>query len=130
MTMKKVLIGVTTGASSGAGNTDSGDIFGKLYSILYIPGNIATGATITITCKNGAPGATPFTQTLLVKASAGTANVMFYPRELVNATADGAALTGTSGGDRACPLVAGRINFAVASGDNSKTGYVVIYYED
>jgi hypothetical protein len=68
---------------------------------------------------------------LLTKTSLGTAALWFYPRDLVNAVADGAALTGTAGGDRACPILAGNIQVVVSSGGGTPlTGYVVVYYED
>lgn len=125
--MKSVMITMTTGASSGAVTAVSpSSVFGKLYAIEYQPGTIDTGATLTVTCvgNNGASKA------LLTKATAGTSNLWFYPRDLVHAVADGAALTGTSGGDRALPILNGVINAAIASGANSKTGYCVIYYEE
>jgi hypothetical protein len=65
----------------------------------------------------------------LTKASAGTAVAWFYPRYLVHAVADGAALTGTAGGDRAAPIVSGVLKVVVASGGDTKTGKVIFYYE-
>jgi hypothetical protein len=56
--------------------------------------------------------------------------VWFYPRDLVHAVADGAALTGTAGGDRAKPLLNGVPQLAVASGGTTFAGRVILYYED
>ena len=124
--MKQIIMQLNTGAADGAASTSSTEtVIGKLYALLYVPGNIDTGATLTVTCTDFNAAAKP----LLTKASAGTANVWFYPRDLVNAVADGAALTGTSGGDRACPILNGRPKAVIASGDNSKVGYCVLYYE-
>ncbi len=124
--MRKLTLSVTTGASSGAGDTTSGqDVLGKLYAILYKPGNIDTGATVTVTCEGPLAA-----KALLTKASAGTADTLYYPRDLVHKVEDGAALTGTAGSDRALPLLVGKIKFAVASGANSKTGSIVVFYED
>jgi hypothetical protein len=67
---------------------------------------------------------------VLTKASAGTANLWFYPRDLVHAVADGAALTGTSGGDRDLPILAGVIKVVIASGGDTKTGKVIVYFEE
>jgi hypothetical protein len=97
-----------------------------LYAVEYQPGTIATGATLTLTCLGGNAAEKP----LLTKASAGTANSWYYPRDLVHAVTDGSALTGTSGGDRACPILQGVVKAVIASGGNSKVGYVAIYYED
>jgi hypothetical protein len=125
--MKSVMLKLTTHVSAGTASTDSPSaVFGKLYAIEYQPGTIDTGATVTVICTGNNGAAKP----LLTKASAGTANSWYYPRDLVHAVADGAALTGTTGGDRALPIMNGVINAAIASGANSKVGYVVVYYED
>ena len=91
--------------------------------MLYLPGSTDTGATVTVTCEG------PFTKPLLTKASAGTANTLYYPRDLVHAVADGAALTGTAGGDRTAPLVDGKAKVVIASGGNAKSGSLIVYYE-
>ena len=125
--MKDIPLALNTHVSAGTATTLAPTgVLGELYAILYIPGTIDTGATVTITCI-GIDGSE---KPLLTKASAGTSNVWFYPRDLVNAVADGAALTGTAGGDRTCPILAGVVKAAIASGGNSKAGKVVIYYED
>jgi hypothetical protein len=125
--MKEIFLTLTTGVSDGAASTSATTgVLGKLYAIEYQPGTIDTGATLTVTCVGPNGSSKP----LLTKASAGTANVWYYPRDLVNAVADGAALTGTSGGDRALPILQGRPLVAIASGGNSKVGYCILYYED
>lgn len=112
-------------ATSGAGASDEQQtILGELYAIKYIPTSIDTGATVTVTCEGDG-----FSKPLLTKATAGTSTLLFYPRDLVHAVSDGAALTGTSGGDRVEPLLAGKIKVVIASGGSVKTGSVVIYYE-
>jgi hypothetical protein len=126
--MNKQTFSFTTDASGDATSgqstsTAQASIFGKLVAIDYLPGNTDTGATVTVTCVGD------ITKALLTKASAGTANTRFYPRDLVNGVADGAALTGTSGGDRTQPLLTGKIKVVIASGGDTKTGSVVIYYE-
>lgn len=121
--MRSINLTLNTGAADGAAST-TGErkIFGRLYAIEYRPGTIDTGATLTITCEGR--GSKP----LLTKASAGTANSWYYPRDLVHAVADAAALTGTSGGDRDLPILDGAPKAVIASGANSKTGNVVLYY--
>ena len=69
-------------------------------------------------------------EAVLTKASAGTAATMFYPRELVHAVADGAALTGTSGGDRCEPLLSGVPKVVIASGGATASGKVILYFEE
>ena len=121
--MRSITLKLVTHASTGAA-TVSGErsIFGRLYAVEYRPGTIDTGATVTITCEG--KGSKP----LLAKANAGTANSWYYPRDLVHAVSDGAALTGTSGGDREMPILDGIPKVVIASGANSKTGYVTLYY--
>ena len=120
--MNKQTISVTT-IADGSGTTVGHVAYGKLYAVEYQPGTLATGATITLTCEG--VGSKP----ILTKASAGTAVAWFYPRDLVHAVADGAALIGTAGGDRAQPILSGVLKVVVASGGNTMTGKVIFYYE-
>ena len=122
--MRKITLTATTDASGNATVNSTQNILGKLYAILYKPGTIDTGATITVTTQG------VFAKPLLTKASAGTSDTLYYPRDLVHAVADGAALTGTSGGDRCLPLLNGCLRLVVASGGNTLTGSIVVYYED
>ena len=124
--MKDIVLALNTHVSAGTATTlASSGVIGKLEAVLYIPGTIDTGATLTLTCL-GIDGSE---KPLLTLANAGTSNVWLYPRDLVHAVANGAALTGTAGGDRACPILAGVVKAAIASGGNSKAGKVVLYYE-
>ena len=110
----------TAGAATTLGNT----VVGKVYSVVYIPGTTDTGATVTITAEGA------MSYPILVKATAGTSNVVFYPRSLVHSNTDGAALTGTSGGDRAQPFIAGGLKLVIASGGAVKTGKVIVAIDD
>ena len=124
--MRDITLSITTAVGGAATVLGAHAVNGKLYAIAYQPGTIATGATITVTC-NGPNGSS---KPLLTKASAGTANVWFYPRDLVNAVADGAELTGTAGGDRAEPLLSGVPKVVVAAGGDGGIGRVILYYQD
>lgn len=120
--MSRQILSYTTD-SSGDATVNGKAIQGKLYAVMYAPGNTDTGATVTLTCEG--TGSKP----LLTKATAGTSNAWFYPRDIVHGVADGAALTGTSGGDRALPLMDGAPKLVIASGGAAKTGSVIVYYE-
>jgi len=125
MTMKHIT--VTLGPTSAGGGFTTGatqPANGKLYAIEYRPGDIDTGATIAVTCESDV------SKPILTKASAGTSNTWFYPRDIMNAVADGAALTGTAGGDRALPIFSGRPKVVVTSGGDTKTGSIVFHYEE
>ena len=122
--MRKLVFDITTNGSGAATVNAELSVLGKLYAIEYQPGTIATGATLTITCEDGV-----YSKPLLTKANAGTSNVEYYPRDLVNAVADGSALTGTSGGDRVQPFLSGKVKVVIASGGNTLTGKVIVYYE-
>lgn len=112
-------------ATVGHGTSSQQDhVIGKVYAIKYKPGTIDTGATVTVTSVGNGD-----TKPLLTKATAGTSTVWFYPRDLVHAVLDGAALTGTSGGDRALPVVDGYFKVVIASGGSVASGSVTIYYE-
>ena len=125
--MKDTVLKLTTIAATGAVTVKGEAVKGKLHAILYVPGTLDTGAGIVVTCEGFQGSSKP----LLTKTSLGTSNLWFYPRDLVHGVADGAALTGTAGGDRACPILAGNIQVVVSSGGATPlTGYVVVYYED
>jgi len=124
--MKEIVLPITTDGSGAATVLAPTGVLGELYAIGYFPGTIATGATVTVTCNGPAGVSKP----LLTKANAGTTDSWYYPRDLVHAVTDGAALTGTSGGDRACPILAGVPKVVVASGGATASGTLVLYYED
>lgn len=122
--MKPVPVPLTTD-TAGAGTVLGPAVYGKLYAIEYSPGSLAAGTDLTVTCEG--TGSKP----LLTKADAGTAVVWFYPRDLVHGVADGAALTGTSGGDRCLPLLAGRLKIVLAQGGGVTTnGKLTFHIEE
>jgi hypothetical protein len=105
---------LTTNAS-GAVTINSGTVNGRILGIRYVPGDIATGATLTVTTETTA-------QAVLTKTSAGTANVWFYPRVLGSKNTDGASTTFFDyiwAAKEALTIV-------IASGGDTKTGSVLI----
>lgn len=115
--MRKLTLDITTAADGSATVNSAQNIFGIVHAILYKPGTIDTGATITVTSQG------IFANPLLTKASAGTADTMFYPRAFTNAVADGAAQT-----DVTLPVINGSPRVVVASGGSGGVGKVIIYY--
>ena len=115
---------ITTSAGGAATVLGTAVSLAKLYAIEYQPGTLATGATLTVTCEDGV-----YSKPLLTLANAGTSNLMQYPRDLMNAVADGSALTGAAGGDRCQPVLNGVLKVAIASGGNALSGTVIIYYD-
>jgi hypothetical protein len=123
--MKRLLIPLGPTSAGGAfTSVQTRAICGELYAIEYRPGTLDTGAGIVVTCEGDSSKA------LLTKTSLGTSNLVFYPRDLVHKVEDGAALTGTAGGDRVEPILNGWIKIVVSSGGNAMTGSAVIYYDD
>jgi hypothetical protein len=123
--MKELILALATDGSGVASTNATQAVIGRLYAIYYIPNTIDTGATLTVTVV------TPqVTKTLLTKASAGTSNTLYYPRDVMHLATNGAALTGTAGYDLAQPVISGLVNVAIASGAASKAGTVIIYYEE
>ena len=119
--MRRQILSVTTNGT-GDGTTTGAAVLGKLFAIEYRPGTLDTDAVVTITCESDTSKA------LLTLTSPGTSDLWRYPRDLVHAVADGAALTGTAGGDRAMPVLNGALKVLVAAGGDTLTGSVVIYY--
>lgn len=116
--MTAITVSVTTNGS-GDGSALGDQAVGLLYAIEYQPGTIATGATLTLTCESDT------SKPLLTKASAGTSNSWYYPRDLAHGVADGAALT-----DRVIPIFHGKPKVTIASGGDTKTGKVIFYVVD
>ena len=85
---------------------------GMLYALRYVPGTLAAGADLTIT---GESSEIP----VLTVANAGTSDVFWYPRAILNEVADGAA--GVSGSEL-IPIVDERIKVVVAQGGNATSG--------
>jgi hypothetical protein len=122
--MKRVVADLVT-ATDGTGTVYSPAVFGKLYAVKYLPGSLATGTDLTVT--NEGDNSKP----ILTKADAGTSVVWFYPRDLVHGVADGAALTGTSGGDRVLPVCDGKFKVVLAQGGGATTdGKMTFYIEE
>ena len=96
---------------------------GKLYAVAVNEGDLAGNFDITISYKNEQ---TDFV-TLLTLTNL-SADKTYYPREIVHSEA-GEALTGTAGGDRAMPIVAGRVRVVTGDGGVSKSGGIILYVE-
>lgn len=113
---------ITTDADGAATVYFGSAITGTVLAIKYMPGasGIDTGAGLTIT---GETSAVP----ILVKASAGTSTVWYYPRTLVNKNTDGSAETDAF---EYIHVFKERIKLVVASGGATKTGSMTIYTEE
>jgi hypothetical protein len=115
------LTGTTNG--SGAATVTSNALVGKLYAVDVDLS--ACDATCDATLSTiGADGA----QTLLTLTDSQL-NGMLHPRHLVH-DQTGAALTGTSGGDRAAPLMDGIPQLAIVQGGATKAFRMTLYIED
>lgn len=117
------LVGTT--AVGGAATIVGNSVVGKLYAVQWIDGDLEDGVGFTLSVTNSdAPTAT------LLTVAAANEDKMYYPRELVHKTEDGAALTGTSGGDRALPVIAGTPQLAITAGGDAKTGGAILFWEE
>jgi len=111
-------IAITTDAS---GNAEvylqpgaNNGLNGFLVCLKYTPGTLATGTDLVITGEtSGIP--------ILTITNAGTSNVFWYPRALLNAVADGAAATNPS---EFIPIKNERIKVAVAQGGSGGVGSI------
>lgn len=107
-----------TTSSGGAATVYLGSaISGKVIAIKYEPGTLDTGADLTIT---GATSGVP----ILTKADAGTSDVWYYPRALINEVPDGSA--GTDFFTHVY-VYGERIKVVVAQGGDTLTGQITVY---
>jgi hypothetical protein len=120
--MKSVNLSITTNGSGAATVTAPTSVTGRLYAVVYRPGTIATGATITVTSEGS------MSRALLTKANAGTADSTYYPRAGMHAVTDGSALTLTTGSDTTMVLLDGKPQVVVASGGATASGELEVFY--
>lgn len=120
--MKELTLTITTAAGGTATVNHDAPILGQLYAVQYTAGGLANTADLVISTQNGYGS-----KTLLTISP--TASTLYYPRDLVH-DASGAALVGTSGGDRCLPLLDGIPRVTIAQGGTSVTGQVTLYYYD
>ena len=109
--------------ASGDGTfTSESSVFGLLYAVQWIDGTLADNNTAVLSSINSEAAETLLT----LGAGEGDADVKYYPRALVCDNA-ATALTGTAGGDRVCPVVAGKLQLVIASGGVSTSGGCICY---
>jgi len=120
--MKKMRLYGTCSALGALTVTGERAISGMLYAVKYLDTSFAATADIVIS-STSADGL----NTNLLTITDGTASAMYYPRHVVHSEA-GAALTGTSGGDRALPLIEGIPQMVVADGGDGGVGGVILYW--
>jgi hypothetical protein len=114
----------TTATGGAATITSINRVTGKLHAVEWIDGDLADGvnAVLSVVRDDTAPD-----YTLLTLTDANN-DAVYYPRVIIHSEA-GAALTGTSGGDRAMPIINGQLQLAITSGGDAKTGGAIVYYE-
>ena len=122
MKLREYILSQTSNTSGDSVDVFAEPIFGLLEGVAIVDGTLSDNFDITLSYVNSGLG----TITLFVKANM-SADAMYQPRELVHATADGAALTGTAGGDRALPIIAGYVTSTLADGGSVNTGSVILY---
>ena len=125
--MKELILPLTSVVATQTATTSATEaVLGTLYAVEYRPNDIDTNADIALTCE-GLDGSKP----LLTLANAGTSNIWLYPRDLVHAVSNAAALTGTAGGDRVQPIMQGIPKAVVTSCGTVtvRTGTIIIYWE-
>ncbi len=121
--MKKVKLSITSDGSGDGTTTDTTNISGWLYAVQWLIGTCDAGVDATLSTVNSDAAAT------LLTLTDANASALYYPRAVVQSEA-GANLTGTSGGDRALLLLSGNLKVVLAQAGDTKTGSVIVYYED
>ena len=123
MRLKSRRLDVTTDESGDATTNDTLSIFGCLYAVETIDGDLSDGVDAVVSVQSTESGVA---LTLLTLTDFNT-DAMYYPRHVVHGET-GAALTGTSGGDRAMPVINGTLRVVIAQGGDTKTGGIIVYY--
>lgn len=116
------LIGTTN--ASGAVTIDGENVvLGVLLAVEWIDGDLTDGVDAVLSCQSTISGVA---QTILTLTDANN-DAWYYPRSVVHSEA-GAALTGTSGGDRTPFILNGKPRLAITSGGDTHTGGCYLYY--
>lgn len=109
---------VTTGTDGSGTIVDTMAIFGLLYAVEWIDGDLADGVDAVLSVIN-TPSAVDATLLTLTDANADD---WYYPRDLAH-DAVGAALT-----DRTLFMLNGTLKLAVTDGGDTKTGGCIVYF--
>jgi hypothetical protein len=124
MSIEEIRIPFTTDADGDAVVYSERPVFGRLYAVCYDRGDMVTGTDLVLTTDRY-----DVVVGLFTKANMGTSDLYFYPRTVVHKDTDGAALTGTAGGDRVMHVLAGRLKLTVDEGGATKSGALIVIYE-
>lgn len=125
MKIREVSLQGTTASGGGLTLNASEIVFGKLYAVQWIDGDLANGVDAVISCQDTDSSVA---QTLLTLTDAND-DKWYYPRNIVHGPT-GADLTydGTRTiNDKA--LCNGKLRLAIADGGNKKSGGAIIYIE-
>lgn len=123
MKLHELRLSGTCDSDGGLTVTGPTAIHGHLEAVEWIDGDFANGVDAVISIYNTNSGVD---NTLLTLTNADN-DAWYYPRALVHSEA-GAALTGTSGGDRAPEMMNGLPKLVVSSGGDTKTGGCILYW--
>ena len=123
--LKRVKLYGTTAVGGALTVTVGVKVEGLLYAVEWIDGGFVDGVDAVLSVVRD-DDAADYTLLTLTNADA---DAVYYPRVIVHSEA-GAALTGTSGGDRAMPIINGRLKLVVADGGDAKAGGCIVYYKD
>lgn len=120
MKLKEMRLYGTTSALGALTVNGPRAVFGRLYAVRWVD-TALDACTGTISTQGHEASATLLTLTSV------NATATYYPRDLVH-DATGSALTGTSGGDRTLPLMAGIPRLVIASGGATVAGGCILFY--
>ena len=123
--LTEMVIPFTTDANGDVVATGDRSVFAKVFAVLYDRGDVDTGADIDVTAINGSL----VTENILETTNFGTADLIIYPRRLVNDNT-GSALTGTHGGDREMYFLNGTPQVTVDEGGNVTSGAIILILEE
>jgi hypothetical protein len=123
MTLRQMSLSGTTETDGTLTVNGESVVFGQLEAVEWIDGTFDDGVDAVISVQSTTSGVG---LTLLTLTNAND-DAMYYPRAIVHSEA-GAALTGTSGGDRTKFVLSGKPRLVVTAGGNAKTGGCILYY--
>ena len=116
--IKREVFNITVDGSGDFEESKNTDIFGFLYAIVWVDGDLVDGVdfTLSVVGINGEPDRT------VMAVLAANDDKTYYPRTLEHLDTDGTDLASHS-----YPIIDGKLKMVVADGGASKSGKAIIY---
>ena len=127
--LDSIRLEVTTDGSGDGNATSKRSVFGLLYAVQWIDGDLVDNNTSVLSVTETDSGADQTLNTLA--AGEGDADTWYYPRVALH-DLSAVALTYENGQTESVPgmaVINGKLKLVIAAGGDTKTGGCIVYYK-